>query len=225
MKNDDDRFAEARAVLQDALDKGLIGPTYTMTGEQYNKYMQEEKARQLVELTNGSVSKTYPFIPEELQLLERWVCANIDTEDFDSDELGIYLEHPLDPELDPEQHQCSFEEATFAVREGRCHHIAFARQPNDGFTFIEIADPDNITPLESALPDAYCEVDVLGQGMVCFYNNDDCRFKVPSWCSPAEYSFNKKPFMVMTGRYFPVPDSTYVHPCPDICELYMEGLI
>jgi hypothetical protein len=202
--------------------QGLIPP---LKQEEFKDHMESGRAEYLMNMMDYSVYRTHPFIPVELLVLDRWVCANIDMDDLDSDELSLYIEHPTDPTLDPEQHQCSFEEAANAVREGRCHHIAFARQPNDGFTFIEIADPDNITPLENALPDAYCEVDVLGQGIVCFYSNDECRFKVPAWCSPTEYSFNKKPFMVMTGRYLPVPGSTYVHPCPDICDLYFSDLI
>lgn len=205
-------------ILRAAAD-GLIPP---LKPEEFKEHMDEDRARHLLKIMGGSVSRIHPFLPQELQSLQCW--CNIDINAYKgTDFLQVFPVHPLDPTLDPWEHPCSIEVSSKAVKEKCHHHIGFLRYPDDGFTFLEIEDPMNVSPM--ILPDVYCEMDALYEGVVCFYKNDEFEFEVPEGCSPIEYKFNQRGYVTMTGRYIGKHNGTYIHPCPDIAELYMDDRI
>lgn len=150
-------------------------------------------------LTDHKVHRTHPYIPIELQMLDRWVGVNVDDHQD-----GIVYTVPMDVEtgqgalrFDPST-WCSFEEASQAVKDGRFHHIGFVRQPDDGFTFVWIASG---IYSDVQVPEAYVEVDWLARGYTGFLHTCEVDFTPPfRKRDGVEYIIDSDWYVVMTGR-------------------------
>ncbi len=148
-------------------------------------------------LMDGKVHRTHDMIPKELQDIPRWINVDVDERN------GLMQTFPMSVRTggalrnDPAT-WTTFEEASQAVKDGRHHHIAFVRQPNDGYTFIEIGGAKDH---DSFVPDAYLEVDYLARGYTAFFRSGDVEFTPPEETpGSVVYEEDRDWYVVMTGR-------------------------